>query len=75
MWSWLLPAVLAVLFFVWVITPSSFFNFLPYAIHEGLFQGSGYESEFIVGFDICVAVALFFGLRALMRSTIAAPPR
>jgi len=65
--TWLVPALLALLFFAWIVTPPSYFNFLPYAIHESLLQGSGYESEFIVVFDACTAVLLFFGLRFIVR--------
>lgn len=65
--TWIVPTLLALVFFVWIVTPPSYFNFLPYAVHESLFQGSGYEAEFILVFDACSAIVLFLGLRFIAR--------
>jgi hypothetical protein len=53
--------------FLYLITPSSYFNFLPYQIHETFFGASGFEKEFIIAFDFVVCVIVFLVLRKLLR--------
>ena len=43
-------------FLAFVLTPPSFFNFLPLAIHQAMFRDVFAEKTFIVVFDIMVAV-------------------
>jgi hypothetical protein len=56
----IISAILSLLTFLYLIQPSIYINFLPYQIHESLFRGSGYESEFIKAFDFLISVLLFF---------------
>lgn len=68
--KWLIPIAVSLVFFWIVITPPSYFNFLPYGIHEALFRGSGFEKEFIIAFDFVVALLIFFLVRYLFRKSV-----
>lgn len=65
--SWFIPLIISIVFFLYVITPSSYFNFLPYQIHESLFQNDKHEMEFIIAFDFIVAVLIFFVFHKLLK--------
>lgn len=65
--SWLLPLSAAVLFFASVVMPPSYFNALPFQIHETILQGDKNEAEFIIAFDTLFAIGIFFLVRYLLK--------
>lgn len=56
----ILSALLSTSVFNYIIKPPSFFNFLPFAIHENFFRGIVGERLFIIVFDLLFAILLFF---------------
>ena len=62
---WILPASISILFFVNVVRPPSYFNLLPYQIHDSIWPGGEHEFEFIVCFDAIIALGIFFLVRKL----------
>jgi hypothetical protein len=62
----LLSTAIAVLFFCWVIKPPSYFNFIPYQIHETFMQGDKHESEFIIAFDAACSLLLMLTINKLL---------
>lgn len=51
-----------------ILTPPSFFNFLPFAIHENLLRNTAiYEHHFIIAFDLTFLAIFLFTLNSFLK--------
>ncbi len=51
-----------------ILTPPSFFNFLPFAIHESLFRNTSIqEHQFILAFDVTCLVIFYFSISNFLK--------
>ena len=55
-----------------ILNPPSFFNIIPYTIHESINKGGGGEATFIEVFDYCFAVILLMLSYILARDVLKA---
>ena len=65
--SWVIPSIIAACFYWYVATYPNYFNFLPYQLHELIFQGDHNELVFILIFDFFIALMLFWIFRKLLK--------
>jgi hypothetical protein len=64
--SLLFSTGIAVLFFCWVISAPSYFNFIPYQIHETFMRGDKHEREFIIVFDATCSLLLWLAVNKFL---------
>jgi hypothetical protein len=64
----LISVILGALFFWFIITPPSFINFIPQALHESFFRNIIKEGTFIIVFDLLISCGVaYFLFRILKR--------
>ncbi len=68
------PIIISILLsssiFFYLITPSSFFNFLPFAIHDNFFRNIVSEALFIIIFDLLCSVILFYVFYKVLKNKL-----
>jgi len=57
--SIVLSLSIPIVFLIWALSASAWFNFIPYAIHESISPGGASETIFIRVFDIAFSILIF----------------
>ncbi|MCT4640030.1 MAG: hypothetical protein N4A72_20205 [Bacteroidales bacterium] len=66
----IISVIIGIGLFIIIITPPSFINFIPFALHEALLKEIVSEGVFIVMFNVLISCILAYLLYKILRKFI-----